>query len=96
VFLSKDPFNVIIGELGDRGMSWHLKFLGEMLVSQGYVITIGETLWCLTAWRCGDEPSADLCQRPISPLIPEGQCDLLVSLEPVEGLRILDTYGNPG
>jgi indolepyruvate ferredoxin oxidoreductase beta subunit len=30
-----------------------------------------------------------------SPLIPEGQCDLLVALEPVEGLRILDYYGNP-
>ncbi|MGZ3605755.1 MAG: indolepyruvate oxidoreductase subunit beta, partial [Thermodesulfobacteriota bacterium] len=30
-----------------------------------------------------------------SPLIPEGQCDLLVALEPVEGLRILDRYGNP-
>ena len=30
-----------------------------------------------------------------SPLIPEGQCDLLMALEPVEGLRILDTYGNP-
>lgn len=30
-----------------------------------------------------------------SPLIPEGQCDLLVALEPVEGLRILDHYGNP-
>lgn len=31
-----------------------------------------------------------------SPLIPEGRCDLLVSLEPVEALRILDAYGHPG
>jgi indolepyruvate ferredoxin oxidoreductase beta subunit len=31
----------------------------------------------------------------LSPLIPEGQCDLLVALERVEGLRILDIYGNP-
>ena len=30
-----------------------------------------------------------------SPLIPEGQCDLLMALEPVEGLRILGQYGNP-
>jgi len=30
-----------------------------------------------------------------SPLIPEGKCDLLIALEPVEGLRILDHYGNP-
>ena len=34
-------------------------------------------------------------QDQFSPLIPEGQCDLLIALEPVEGLRILDHYGNP-
>ena len=32
----------------------------------------------------------------LSPLIPEGRCDLLVSLEPVETLRILEPYGHPG
>ncbi len=30
-----------------------------------------------------------------SPLIPEGQCDLVVGLEPVEALRVLAPYGNP-
>jgi len=30
-----------------------------------------------------------------SPLVPEGQCHLLVALEPVEALRILGHYGNP-
>lgn len=32
---------------------------------------------------------------PFSPLILVGQGDLLLALEPVEGLRILDHYGNP-
>ena len=31
-----------------------------------------------------------------SPLIPEGKCDLVLGLEPVEALRILAQYGNPG
>jgi indolepyruvate ferredoxin oxidoreductase beta subunit len=66
-----------------------------MLVSQGYVITIGETYG---ASQRGGAVMSHLrisTKDQFSPLIPEGQCDLLVSLEPVEGLRILDTYGNP-
>ena len=35
-------------------------------------------------------------QDPFSPLIPKGQCDLVIGLEPVEALRVLDHYGNPG
>jgi indolepyruvate ferredoxin oxidoreductase beta subunit len=31
-----------------------------------------------------------------SPLIPEGKCDLVVGLEPVEAMRVLAQYGNPG
>jgi indolepyruvate ferredoxin oxidoreductase beta subunit len=66
-----------------------------MLVSQGYVITIGETYG---ASQRGGAVMSHLrisTKDQFSPLIPEGQCDLLVSLEPVEGLRILDAYGNP-
>ena len=31
-----------------------------------------------------------------SPLIPEGQADMVVGLEPIETLRVMATYGNPG
>jgi len=95
MFLSKDPFNVIIGGVGGQGNVLASQILGEMLVSQGYVITIGETYG---ASQRGGAVMSHLrisAKDQFSPLIPEGQCDLLVSLEPVEGLRILDTYGNP-
>jgi indolepyruvate ferredoxin oxidoreductase beta subunit len=95
MFLSKDPFNVIIGGVGGQGNVLASQILGEMLVSQGYVITIGETYG---ASQRGGAVMSHLrisTKDQFSPLIPEGQCDLLVSLEPVEGLRILDTYGNP-
>jgi len=95
VFLSKDPFNVIIGGGGGQGNVLASQILGEMLVSQGYVITIGETYG---ASQRGGAVMSHLrisSKDQFSPLIPEGQCDLLVSLEPVESLRILDTYGNP-
>ena len=95
MFLSKDPFNVIIGGVGGQGNVLASQILGEMLVSQGYVITIGETYG---ASQRGGAVMSHLrisTKDQFSPVIPEGQCDLLVSLEPVEVLRILDTYGNP-
>src|SRR4030042_3800425 len=95
MFLSKDPFHVVSGGVGGQGNVLASQILGEMLVSQGYVITIGETYG---ASQRGGAVMSHLrisTKHQFSPLIPEGQCDLLVSLEPVEGLRILDTYGNP-
>ncbi len=95
MFLSKDPFNIIIGGVGGQGNVLASQIVGEMLVSQGYVITIGETYG---ASQRGGAVMSHLrisAKDQFSPLIPEGQCDLVVALEPVEGLRILDTYGNP-
>jgi indolepyruvate ferredoxin oxidoreductase beta subunit len=96
VLLSKDPINVIIGGVGGQGNVFASQLLGEMLVSQGYVITIGETYG---ASQRGGAVMSHLrvsAKDQFSPLIPEGQCDLLVALEPVEALRILEPYGNPG
>ncbi len=95
MFIPKDPFNMIIGGVGGQGNVLASQILGEMLVAQGYVITIGETYGA--SQRGGAVMSHLRISRKdqFSPLIPEGQCDLLVALEPVEGLRILDRYGNP-
>lgn len=95
MFISRDPFNVIIGGVGGQGNVLASQILGEMLVSQGYVITIGETYG---ASQHGGAVMSHLrisTKDQFSPLIPEGQCDLLIALEPVEGLRILDHYGSP-
>ncbi len=95
MFISKDPFNVIIGGVGGQGNVLASQILGEILVSQGYVVTIGETYG---ASQRGGAVMSHLrisARDQFSPLIPEGQCDLLVALEPAEGLRILDLYGNP-
>jgi indolepyruvate ferredoxin oxidoreductase beta subunit len=93
--LSKDPFNVIIGGVGGQGNVVASQILGQTLVDKGYVITIGETYGAsqrggavMSHLRVSDKD-------PWSPLISEGQCDLLISLEPVEGLRVLAYYGNP-
>ena len=94
--LAKDPFNVIIGGVGGQGNVLASQILGQILVTRGYVITIGETYGA--SQRGGAVMShLRLSEKDqFSPLIPEGRCDLLVSLEPVEALRILDPYGHPG
>ncbi|NWG01544.1 MAG: indolepyruvate oxidoreductase subunit beta [Syntrophaceae bacterium] len=96
MFIPKDPFNVIVGGVGGQGNVLASQILGEMLIIQGYVITIGETYG---ASQRGGAVMSHLrisAKDQFSPLIPEGKCDLLVALEPVEGLRILAHYGNPG
>lgn len=95
MFHIKDPFNVIIGGVGGQGNVLASRILGEILIGQGYVITIGETYGA--SQRGGSVMSHLRVSRkePFSPLIPQGQCDLLIALEPVEALRILAPYGKP-
>jgi indolepyruvate ferredoxin oxidoreductase beta subunit len=91
----KDPWNIIITGVGGQGNVLASQILGQMLVKQGYVITIGETYGA--SQRGGSVMShIRVSQRDqFSPLIPEGKCDLVVGLEPVEALRVLAQYGNP-
>lgn len=91
----KDPFNMIIGGVGGQGNVLASQIVGTLLVSKGYVVTIGETYG---ASQRGGAVMSHLRisgKDPFSPLIPEGKGDLLMALEPVEALRILGTYGNP-
>lgn len=96
MLLSKDPFNVIIGGVGGQGNVLASQILGEMLVFQGYIITIGETYGASQRGGAVMSHMRISAKDQFSALIPEGQCDLLIALEPVEGLRILDDFGNPG
>jgi len=93
--LPKDPFNLIIAGVGGQGNVLASQILGHLLVSRGYVVTIGETYGA--SQRGGAVMSHLRISRShqFSPLIPEGKCDLVVALEPVEALRVLGPYGNP-
>ena len=95
MLLEKDPWNVIITGVGGQGNVLASQLLGQLLVQKGYIITIGETYG---ASQRGGSVMSHLrvsSRDQFSPLIPEGQCDLVVGLEPVEALRVLAPYGNP-
>jgi len=96
MLLEKDPWNVIITGVGGQGNVLASQILGQILVDEGCIVTIGETYGA--SQRGGSVMSHLRISRTdqFSPLIPEGQCDLVVGLEPVEALRVLASYGNPG
>jgi len=90
----KDPLNVIVTGVGGQGNVLITQFMGSALVRAGYHVTIGETYGAsqrggavMSHLRISD-------QAQYGPLIPHGQADVILGLEPVESLRMLVTYGN--
>jgi indolepyruvate ferredoxin oxidoreductase beta subunit len=93
--LSKDPLNLIITGVGGQGNVLASQLIGKALVREGFYVTIGETYG---ATQRGGAVMSHLRiskESQFSPLIPEGQADIVVALEPVEALRVIGQYGNP-
>jgi indolepyruvate ferredoxin oxidoreductase beta subunit len=93
--LAKDPYNLIITGVGGQGNVMASRVLGNMLVRDGYNVTIGETFG---ASQRGGSVMSHLrvsAEGSWSPQIPEGQADFIIALEPSEALRLLSAYGNP-
>jgi indolepyruvate ferredoxin oxidoreductase beta subunit len=94
--LAKDPSNLIITGVGGQGNVMASRVLGNMMVKDGYRVTIGETFG---ASQRGGSVMSHLRiskERSWSPQIPRGKADFIIALEPSEALRLLSTYGNPG
>jgi indolepyruvate ferredoxin oxidoreductase beta subunit len=94
--LWKDPVNIIITGVGGQGNVLASRILGNALTAKGYSVTIGETFG---ASQRGGSVMSHLRvseKGAWSPQIPRGGADVVVALEPVEALRVLVRYGNPG
>ena len=93
--LAKDPLNLIIAGVGGQGNVLASQLVGRALVRENFYVTIGETYG---ASQRGGAVMSHLRiskESQHSPLIPEGQADIVVALEPVEALRVIGQYGNP-
>lgn len=93
--LKKDPLNLIITGVGGQGNVLASQLLGNALVAKDFFVTIGETYGA--SQRGGPVMSHVRISKKTqcSPLIPEGQADVILGLEPVEALRVMCNYGNP-
>jgi indolepyruvate ferredoxin oxidoreductase beta subunit len=91
----KDPFNIILAGVGGQGNVMASRVLANMLSLKGFWITIGETFGM--SQRGGSVMSHIRVSGSStwSPQIPKGKADLLISLEPIEAVRVMRVYGNP-
>lgn len=93
--LSKDPYNVIITGVGGQGNVVASRVISNMLARNSYYVTLGETFGA--SQRGGSVMSHIRIsgKSAWSPQIPKGRADIIVSLEPIEAIRVLKSYGNP-
>jgi indolepyruvate ferredoxin oxidoreductase beta subunit len=69
--------------------------VGDVLSNQGFDVTVGETFG---ASQRGGSVMSHLrisTQGNKSPQIPKGHGHMVISLEPIEAIRVLLDYGNP-
>jgi len=92
--LTKDPINLIVSGVGGQGNVMVSLVIGNALVKDGYFVTIGETYGA--SQRGGSVMShvKISARSQYSPLIPEGQADIILGMEPQETLRMLKQFGN--
>jgi len=94
--LSKDLLNVIIAGVGGQG-NVRMSFLnGSALVRSGYFVTVFDNYGA--SQRLGAVASHIKISREganTSPLVREGDADVIVGIEPIELLRNLTRFGNP-
>jgi len=91
----KDPLNVIVTGVGGQGNVLISQLIGQALVEQGHHVTIGETYGASQRGGAVMSHIRISRQEQYGPLIPEGQADVVLGLEPVETMRVLAQYGQP-
>ncbi len=93
--VEKDPLNLIVCGTGGQGNVLLSRLLARAYVKKGYNATIGETFGM--SQRGGNVMSHVRVsrRRAYGPLIPEGQGHVMLSIEPMEAVRVLGNYGNP-
>ena len=93
--LEKDPLNLIIAGVGGQGNILASQIVATAGIREGLYVTVGETYG---ASQRGGPVMSHLrfsAQAQCGPLIPEGEADIIVGLEPIEALRIIGDFGNP-
>ncbi len=92
--LRRDPYNLIIAGVGGQGNVLASRVVGDMMIHQGYKVTIGETFG---ASQRGGSVMSHLrisTQNGFSPQMPRAKAHMVVALEPMEAIRVLTAYGN--
>ncbi len=94
--LTKDPLKVIIAGVGGQGNVLMSFLIGSAMIKLGYSVTVFDNYGA--SQRLGAVASHIKISREssdMSPLLHEGDADVIVGIEPIELLRNLTRFGNP-
>lgn len=93
--LEKDPLNLIIAGVGGQGNILASQIVATAGIKEWLYVTVSETYGA--SQRGGPVMShvRFSAKGQCGPLIPEGESDIIIGLEPIEALRIIADYGNP-
>ena len=87
--------NLVVCGTGGQGNVLLSRFLARAFVKKGYYATIGETFGMSQRGGAVMSHVRISKEKQYGPLIPEGQGHVILSLEPMETIRVLGDYGNP-
>ncbi len=94
--LDKDPVNLIITGVGGQGNVLASQIVASAGIKEGLFVTVGETYGASQRGGSVTSHVRFSAKTQCSPLISEGQADIVVAMEPVEALRVMTEFGNPG
>ncbi len=91
----EDPLNLIVCGVGGQGNVLISRLIGRALVKQDYFVAIGETYGASQRGGAVMSHVRVSKNRVYGPFVPKGKAHFILSLEPLETLRMLGVYGNP-
>jgi len=94
--LDKDPVNLVITGVGGQGNVLASQIVASAGIKEGLFVTVGETYGASQRGGSVTSHVRFSARAQCSPLISEGQADIVVAMEPVEALRVMTEFGNPG
>lgn len=90
-----EPLDLVITGVGGQGNVLASQVLGRALIQAGYTVTVGETFGLSQRGGAVMSQVRVTTGPAMGPLIPENRATAIISLEPLEALRVLSQYGNP-
>lgn len=92
--LEKDPLNLVITGVGGQGNVLASQIVASAGIKEGLYVTVGETYGASQRGGAVMSHVRFSAKAQCSPLISEGQADIVVGMEPVEALRVMAEFGN--
>jgi indolepyruvate ferredoxin oxidoreductase, beta subunit len=94
--LKKEPLNLIISGVGGQGNVLLSALIGKILLDEGFKASVADTYGVTQRGGSVTSHIKISTKKVYSSVTLDGHADVILGMEPVEALRNLGIYGNPG